>query len=234
MPALGMCFQFADGGDKAISFDGEHFYLGNPFGGGGEGITAEVHGSGAGVVCVAGEPKIETGLADDAGNRGYAEPFGFEDRPLFDMNFYKTNGIPVGGCFFERTRIDPEVFDCLLDGCAIGILGARTLDGSNRPATARLPMKVEMKIGLFFFTECDDFEADGEFESFGRCDQFKRYSTDAKDAKSNAPASGTVSICEPRIRRLPDAPEGFQIPRRLPTASTRTFMPRFSIRARRC
>ncbi len=67
---VGFGENFAYGGDEAGSLVGVGFDCGDPLGGGGEGVMAEVHGGGSGVVGVACEGQRSTGLADYGGDGG--------------------------------------------------------------------------------------------------------------------------------------------------------------------
>ena len=78
---------FADGDDSGGVGAGEGFGAEDAFGRASEGITPEGHGSGAGVVGVAGEVDGEAGLAGDGGDGGSGLVELFEDATLLDVEF---------------------------------------------------------------------------------------------------------------------------------------------------
>ena len=105
--------------------------------------------------------------------------------------------------------------------------------GSNRPATARLPMKGNAEANAFFFRKRDHL------------DRQRQEGLPAPGEPIRAPAPRPARRrTRPRRERYRYASRGqggaacefsgFHTPRRLPTASTRTSIPSATIRRRRC
>ena len=76
--SVGRNFNFANGCYKALSSFGQFFHGGDPLGGARKSITAEVHRSGARMVCLPRKLKREPRLAHDARNRGNAQILSFQ------------------------------------------------------------------------------------------------------------------------------------------------------------
>ena len=82
----------ADGGDEGRGVAGDFFDSEDGFGGSGEGVASEVHGSCSGVVGVSGDGGGETGLPHDAGDDAGGFVGFFEDAALFDVEFDVAEG----------------------------------------------------------------------------------------------------------------------------------------------
>ena len=98
LPAFGFDSDFADCGDQAfVCVMANASTVDDPFCRCRERIVAQVHGGCARVVGFAGELKAEPRLADDAGDDGDASIFGFQHRPLLDVDFDEAEPA-VGRC----------------------------------------------------------------------------------------------------------------------------------------
>ncbi len=84
--APGETLQAADGGDELGVAGGVALDLDDPLRGGGEGVVAQRHGRGAGVVGLAGEGEVQTRLADDGFDDGEEASCGFEHGALLDVD----------------------------------------------------------------------------------------------------------------------------------------------------
>ena len=120
----------ADGGDELGVVGGVALDFDDPLGGGGEGVLAQGHGGGAGVVGVAFEGELEARLADDGFDYGERGVGLFEDGPLLDVDFDGGEGVgreragggDVGG-------VEAEVADGFGYGDAIGVGAGEVFGG---------------------------------------------------------------------------------------------------------
>ena len=163
---------------------------------------------------------------------GDGQAFGFKHRALLDVDLDEADGTLVGDGILAISGIEAEIRNGLTDRGSFGIFEREHcwIEAAGNRAAAD---EGDAEAHAFFFRECDDFEGEGQTESFADSTSSRANTTPSTPSK--APASGTVSMCEPRMSRSVDGGSaGFQSPRRLPAASRCTDMPRLSMRARRC
>ena len=185
-------FELAHGRDEAFGFERSGFDFRDPLGGGGERIAAQVHGRGAGVIGVADEGEIETALADDAGDRGDGEVFGFKHRALFDVELDEADGMVSGNRVSDAVRIEFAGFDGLTYRDAFRILQRKNC-GIEAAGDCTASDEGEAEANAFFFREGDDFKREGQTEGAGGFDELKR-ENDAEHAVEGSGVGDGVDV----------------------------------------
>ena len=214
-------------GGVALDFD-------DPLRGGGEGVAAQRHGRGAGVVGLAREGELEARLANDGLDHGERGVTFFEHRTLLDVDLERGEGIgreragdgDAVGVEAEGSAVG-EVTDGIGDGDALRVGAGEMLrrelaDGGQRGEER------EAEAHAFLFGEGNELDVEGQ-AAWRRAARWRRGASRTPRGPSKAPALVTVSMWEKRTKVGASACAEGRMARRLPASSVRAVRPAWRI-----
>ncbi|KAI1693725.1 hypothetical protein Ddc_22561 [Ditylenchus destructor] len=158
-------FDAAGHGVGGVGRHGQLAYRGHYAGRAHQGIAADVHGGGAGVVGLAFDHDLHAADTDDVGDHADGQLAAFQHGALFDVQFDECGGAvgaAQGGV--ERGRVAADAGDALGQRFAVGVAGGQHVGAELAAERAAADARNSVVAGLFG-QEVDDLEVVLQFDA---------------------------------------------------------------------